>query len=90
MLYRSVLLVLTALGPIRGGAFAPPIAQLLLQATDWSGAIGLYIMGTAVISFVAVTLAKETRGNNLRVVDDSSAPYAERTAGDAPDPRRRS
>lgn len=79
-----------ALGAILGGAFAPTIAQLLLQATDWSGAIGLYIMGTAVISFVAVTLAKETRGNNLRVVDDSSAPYAERTAGDAPDPRRRS
>ena len=44
----------------------------------------------SVISFVAVTLARETRGNNLRVVDDSSAPYAERTAGDAPDPRRRS
>ena len=79
-----------ALGAILGGAFAPTIAQILLQSTGWSGSIGIYIMVAAVISFIAVSLVKETRGNNLRVVDDSSAPYVEGTAEQAPTSRHRS
>jgi MFS family permease len=58
-----------ALGAILGGAFAPMIAQLLLQSTGWSGSVGIYIMALCVVSFVAVTVAGETRGNDLRVAE---------------------
>jgi MFS family permease len=58
-----------ALGAILGGAFAPMIAELLIQSTGWSGSIGIYIMALCVVSFVAVTVAGETRGNNLRVTE---------------------
>ena len=58
-----------ALGAILGGAFAPMIAQLLLQSTGWSGSVGLYIMALCLVSFAAVTVAGETRGNDLRVAE---------------------
>jgi MFS family permease len=58
-----------ALGAILGGAFAPMIAELLIQTTGWSGSIGIYIMALCVVSFAAVTVAGETRGNNLRVAE---------------------
>jgi MFS family permease len=58
-----------ALGAILGGAFAPMIAELLIQSTGWSGSIGIYIMALCVVSFAAVTVAGETRGNNLRVAE---------------------
>lgn len=54
-----------ALGAILGGAFAPMIAQALLDGTKWSGSIGIYIMVLCVISAVGVILAKETRGRPL-------------------------
>ena len=56
-----------ALGAILGGAFAPTIAQALLNETKWSPSIGLYIMVLCVVSFVAVTMVKETRGTDLHV-----------------------
>ncbi|MBC7442195.1 MAG: MHS family MFS transporter [Ramlibacter sp.] len=56
-----------ALGAILGGAFAPLIAQLLLDETAWSPSIGIYIMVLATISFVAVTAVKETRGVPLGI-----------------------
>ncbi|MCC3275292.1 MULTISPECIES: MFS transporter [unclassified Arthrobacter] len=56
-----------ALGAILGGAFAPTIAQALLNGTGWSPAIGLYIMVLCVISFAAVSMVKETRGTDLHV-----------------------
>ena len=56
-----------ALGAILGGAFAPLIAQLLLDETGWSPSIGIYLMALAAISFVAVTLVHETRGTPLGV-----------------------
>jgi len=71
-----------ALGAILGGAFAPTIAQILLEATNWSGSVGIYIMVTAVISFVGVTLAGETRGNNLRAVD-ARTPHVDEAPGAA-------
>ncbi|MGY1706663.1 MFS transporter [Geodermatophilus sp. SYSU D00697] len=58
-----------ALGAILGGAFAPMIAEVLIQSTGWSGSIGIYIMVLCVISFAAVTVAGETRGANLRVAE---------------------
>jgi MFS family permease len=54
-----------ALGSILGGAFAPLIAEALFTETGWSGSIGIYIMVLCVISFIGVTLAKETRGAPL-------------------------
>ncbi|TFD75925.1 MFS transporter [Cryobacterium fucosi] len=56
-----------ALGAILGGAFAPLIAQLLLDETSWSPSIGIYIMVLAAISFTAVSVVKETRGVHLGV-----------------------
>jgi nitrate/nitrite transporter NarK len=56
-----------ALGAILGGAFAPLIAQLLLDQTGQTVSIGIYLMVLAAISFVAVTLVKETRGVPLGV-----------------------
>ena len=54
-----------ALGSILGGAFAPLLAEALFKETGWSGSIGLYIMGLCVVSFVGVTLVKETKGVSL-------------------------
>lgn len=54
-----------ALGSILGGAFAPLIAQALLDGTKWSGSVGIYIMVLCVISAVGVVLAKETKGRPL-------------------------
>ena len=58
-----------ALGAILGGAFAPLIAQALLDGTGWSPSIGIYIMVLAAISFAAVTAVKETKGIPLGVTD---------------------
>ncbi len=58
-----------ALGAILGGAFAPLIAQLLLDETGWSPSIGIYIMVLAAISFAAVSVVKETKGIPLGVTE---------------------
>ncbi|MFC4003223.1 MFS transporter [Prauserella oleivorans] len=67
-----------ALGAILGGAFAPTIAELLMQNTGWSGSVGIYIMVLAVISFAAVTAVKETKGADLGVAS-VAGPATERT-----------
>ncbi|WP_417218759.1 MFS transporter [Arthrobacter sp.] len=56
-----------ALGAILGGAFAPLIAAVLLSNTGHSWSIGIYIVVITIISFVAVSLVKETRGVDLHV-----------------------
>ncbi|MCP2251400.1 putative arabinose efflux permease, MFS family [Prauserella aidingensis] len=56
-----------ALGAILGGAFAPTIAELLVQGTGWGGSVGLYIMLLAVISGGAVSLVAEPKGVDLGV-----------------------
>ncbi|UWF78007.1 MFS transporter [Microbacterium neungamense] len=68
-----------ALGAILGGAFAPLIAQLLLQNTGTSWSIGVYVLIITIVSLVAVTLVKETKGVPLDThsVDVEAA----RTAG---------
>ncbi|MBF4994423.1 MHS family MFS transporter [Arthrobacter gandavensis] len=63
-----------AIGAILGGAFAPMIAQLLLDETGWSGSIGIYIMVLCVISFGAVTMVKETKGADLGIEESHRAP----------------
>ncbi|MGQ7310715.1 MFS transporter [Microbacterium arabinogalactanolyticum] len=54
-----------ALGAILGGAFAPLIAELLLKNTGASWSIGVYILGITIVSLVAVSFVKETRGAPL-------------------------
>ncbi len=54
-----------AFGAIIGGAFAPMIAEYLLAEFATSLAIAIYIMALTVVSFVAVTMVRETRGNRL-------------------------
>ncbi|GAA2197852.1 MFS transporter [Sinomonas flava] len=58
-----------ALGAILGGAFAPMIAEMLMNEFKASWTIGLYIAVTAVISLVAVSLVKETKGVDLHVAE---------------------
>lgn len=54
-----------ALGAILGGAFAPMIAESLMNATGQSWTIGVYIAIASVISLVGVSLVKETKGRDL-------------------------
>ncbi len=54
-----------AIGSILGGAFAPTIAAILLQSTGSSVSVGIYIMVLSAISFIAVTVAGETKGADL-------------------------
>ena len=55
-----------ALGAILGGAFAPMIAEALMNATGQSWTIGVYIAIAAIVSLVGVSLVKETKGVDLR------------------------
>lgn len=59
--------------PILAGSLAPLIALSLLQKFDSSTPIALYLVGAAVISIVAVSFAKETKGKSLHDVDSESA-----------------
>jgi len=56
-----------AIGAILGGAFAPTIAEILVQTTGRSVAVGVYIMALCVVSTVAVSLVREPRGVDLGV-----------------------
>ncbi|MGO2003892.1 MFS transporter [Arthrobacter rhombi] len=56
-----------ALGAILGGAFAPLIAALLLEKTGHSWSIGIYVVVISIISLIAVSMVKETRGVDLMV-----------------------
>ncbi|MEO9247307.1 MFS transporter [Citricoccus nitrophenolicus] len=57
-----------AFGSIIGGAFAPMIAQLLLNQTGASWTIGLYIAALAIVSFIAVSMVpKSVEGSDLHV-----------------------
>lgn len=64
--------IANALGAVLGGAFAPTIAQALLDLTDASWTIGVYIAVLTVISIVAVILIpKSVERGNLEKVHDS-------------------
>ena len=59
-----------ALGSILGGAFAPLIAQLLLNATGKGWPIGVYISLLSVVSFIAVCFVRKSdQGRDLHVAD---------------------
>ena len=54
-----------ALGAILGGAFAPMIAETLLNQFQAAWTIGVYIAVAAVISLIGVSMVKETKGIDL-------------------------
>ncbi|WP_417217886.1 MFS transporter [Arthrobacter sp.] len=54
-----------ALGAIVGGAFAPTIAQALVNATGSSTAVSAYLLGMTAISLVAVSLLRDRKGIDL-------------------------
>jgi hypothetical protein len=55
-----------ALGTILGGAFAASIAQWLITSYGQSFYIGIYIMGLALVSLVAVSTTRERMGVDLQ------------------------
>lgn len=54
-----------AMGAVLGGAFAPLIAELLLERTGTAVSIGIYIMALTVISLVTVSMISETKDVSL-------------------------
>ncbi|MDQ4502101.1 MFS transporter [Sinomonas sp. ASV322] len=58
-----------AIGAILGGAFAPMIAEMLMNGFKASWTIGVYIGVAAIVSLVGVSLVKETKGVDLHVAE---------------------
>ncbi|WP_082803423.1 MFS transporter [Kocuria palustris] len=59
-----------AFGSIIGGAFAPMIAQLLLNRTGSAWAIGIYISALCLVSFIAVSMVRRSdQDSELHVVE---------------------
>ncbi|GAA3670954.1 MFS transporter [Arthrobacter ginkgonis] len=58
-----------ALGAIVGGAFAPMIAELLMNEFKVSWSIGVYIAVAALISLIAVSFVKEPKGVDLHAAE---------------------
>lgn len=56
-----------AIGAILGGAFAPMIAQALLDATGGTAAIAVYLIGMCAVALVAVSLTRNRAGIDLSI-----------------------
>lgn len=56
-----------AIGAILGGAFAPMIAQALLDATGGTPAIAVYLIGMCVVALVAVSLVRDRSRIDLSI-----------------------
>ena len=56
-----------ALGAILGGAFAPTIAQALINATGTSASVSLYLLGMTVVSIAAVLILRDRPGIDLSI-----------------------
>ncbi len=60
-----------ALGAVLGGAFAPTIAQGLLQATGSTASVSLYLLVMSGISLLAVSLVRDRKGIDLSVANEN-------------------
>jgi MFS family permease len=56
-----------AIGAILGGAFAPMIAQALLDATGGTPAIAAYLIGMCAVALIAVSLTRNRSGIDLSI-----------------------
>jgi MFS family permease len=74
-----------ALGAIVGGAFAPTIAQALVQATGSTGAVTVYLELMVVVSLVATLLVRDRTGVPLgaQMEDRAESPIHGVNAQDA-------
>lgn len=74
-----------ALGAVLGGAFAALIAQALIDATQWSPSVGIYVIVLSLGSLAAVSTVTETKGSNLhagqRDTTDTTATTTAHPAG---------
>jgi len=62
-----------AIGAILGGAFAPTIAQYLVDSTGWIGSVGVYLVIMAIISGSAILTIREPRGAPLTPAQEEEA-----------------
>ncbi|SDR77399.1 MFS transporter [Agrococcus carbonis] len=72
-----------AIGAVIGGAFAPTIAQALLQATGTTWAIVGYLLATVVISVIGTLLMKDRTGVPLSIEFEKSGKWDGWRRGDA-------
>ncbi|WP_066285243.1 MFS transporter [Arthrobacter sp. B6] len=56
-----------AIGAILGGAFAPTIAQALIQSTGSSASVSLYLLGMTLLSVIAVLILRDRPGIDLSI-----------------------
>ncbi len=71
-----------AIGAIIGGAFAPTIAQALLQATGSTWSIVGYLLATVVISLIGTLLMKDRTGIPLSIEFEHSGRWESWKKGD--------
>ncbi|MFJ2618730.1 MFS transporter [Glutamicibacter sp. NPDC087344] len=79
-----------AIGAILGGAFAPTIAQALVQATGGTTAVAIYLLIVVALSFIAVSLIRDRSGIDLSFRNQAEqeigalviGPRAEKKQGD--------
>jgi MFS family permease len=71
-----------AIGAVIGGAFAPTIAQALLQATGSTWAIVGYLLATVVLSVIGTLLLKDRTGIPLSIEFEKSGKWADWKKGD--------
>jgi MFS family permease len=72
-----------AIGAIIGGAFAPTIAQALLQATGTTWAITGYLLATVVLSVLGTLLMKERKDIPLSIDFETSGRWETWKTGDS-------
>ena len=72
-----------AIGAVIGGAFAPTIAQALLQATGTTWAIVGYLLVTVVISVIGTLLLRDRTGVPLSIEFEQSSHFDTWKRGDA-------
>lgn len=60
------------IGSILGGAFAPMIAQLLVNETGHVASVGVYLAIMGLISLVAILIIGETKGRKLSPNEDEN------------------
>ncbi|ROR64759.1 MFS transporter [Agrococcus jenensis] len=71
-----------AIGAIIGGAFAPTIAQALLQATGSTWSIVGYLLATVVVSLIGTLLMKDRTGIPLSIEFERSGRWESWQKGD--------
>jgi MFS family permease len=77
-----------AIGAILGGAFAPMIAQALLERTGGSTAISVYLLVTVLVALAAVSLVRDRRGIDLSIHNQAEQETGATVFGPAPAPQK--